>query len=285
MKIGIIGNGFVGNATKQLKCNDISTIMFDINPELCEPKGISLEDLLICEIIFICVPTPMKENGECYLDIVNKVVKQLNDLKFKNFIVIRSTVPIGTSDRLNTYFMPEFLTEKNYIVDFINNKNWIFGLLDKDKERDLLFKKYIENLFFLARKSERIKYNNVNFVLNKEAELIKLFRNCFLATKVSFCNEICEFCEKNDINYNNVRELAASDDRILHSHTYVPGHDGKKGFGGTCFPKDINSLLHQMKNSNVNSYVLSSVIERNENVDRKAKDWELNKGRAVVSSD
>ena len=197
MKLGIIGNGFVGNATKELNCSDIITMIFDINPSLCEPKGLILKDLLECKIIFICVPTPMSEDGKCHLNIVNNVVQELSDLKYKHFIVIRSTVPVGTCDDLNCYFMPEFLTEKNYINDFINNKNWIFGLLNKNNEKDLMFKKLIEKLFNHAKKNNKIKHNNVNFVLNKEAELIKLFRNCFLATKVSFCNEIYDFSQKN----------------------------------------------------------------------------------------
>ena len=109
-----------------------------------------------------------------------------------------------------------------------------------------------------------------------------MFKNCFLPTKVSFCNEMYEFCKIKNINYENVRKYACNDKRILHSHTRVPGHDGKFGFGGTCFPKDTSSLLYEMKKENMKSYVLQKVIERNEKVDRKEKDWENNKGRAVV---
>ena len=113
--------------------------------------------------------------------------------------------------------------------------------------------------------------------------MVKLFRNCFLATKVSFCNEIFEFCEKKGMNYENVRKLAANDDRILHSHTNVPGHDGKKGFGGTCFPKDTSSLKYEMSKIGMNPYILNAITERNEKVDRPEKDWCEDKGRAVIS--
>ena len=114
MKIGIIGNGFVGKATMQLECNDVEIYAYDINPEMCKPKGTSLNDMINCEIIFISVPTPMKENGECFLDIVQSVVNDLNKIDYDGHIVLRSTIPVGTSDSLNCFFMPEFLTEKNY---------------------------------------------------------------------------------------------------------------------------------------------------------------------------
>jgi nucleotide sugar dehydrogenase len=284
MNIGIIGNGFVGQATKQLECTEVKVLAYDIDPDLCSPKGLLLKDLLDCDIIFISVPTPMKSNGECYLTIIEDVVKQLREINFQNFIVLRSTVPVGTCNRLNIYFMPEFLTEKNYINDFINNKDWIFGLPDAKNEatRDNLFKLRIRTLFDSAKKCSRIKNNNVHFLTTDEAEMVKLYKNCFLATKVSFSNEIHQFCELKNINYENVRKHAANDDRILHNHTRVPGPDGKKGFGGTCFPKDAHNLRYEMKQSGMVPYVLHSIIERNEKVDRPEKDWNQKTGRAVT---
>jgi len=110
-----------------------------------------------------------------------------------------------------------------------------------------------------------------------------MFRNYYLATKVSFCNEIYDFCEKKGINYENVRNIAANDDRILHSHTSVPRHDGKKGFGGTCFPKDTSSLKYEMINTGIKPYIMEAIIERNEKIDRPEKDWKLNIGRAIIN--
>jgi len=280
MKIGIIGNGFVGKATTQLKCKDIQLYAYDINPNECDPIGLKLKDMNQCEMIFISVPTPMRSDGSCHLNIINSVLLDLKSNNYEGFIILRSTVPAGTCDKLNVYFMPEFLTEKNYIQDFIHNKDWIFGLLNQSK--DILFKTKINKLFNLAFQNNRIKYNNLHFVTNKEAEMIKMFKNCFLATKVSFCNEIYQFCEMKGINYENVRALAANDDRILHSHTKVPGHDGNKGFGGTCFPKDTSSLRYEMKTTGMKPYVMNAIIERNEKIDRPQKDWNNNKGRAVI---
>tara|TARA_Y100000782_G_C10125513_1_gene240575 strand:+ start:153 stop:1001 length:849 start_codon:yes stop_codon:yes gene_type:complete len=280
MIVGIIGNGFVGSALYQLKCKDIDILVYDINSELCIPKEIVLNDLNECDIIFISVPTPMSKNGSCYLNIIESVITDLQSINYNGFIVIRSTVPVGTCDKFNCYFMPEFLTEKNYMNDFVNNKNWIFGLLDVPE--DELIKEKIIKLFDLAYTNNKIIYNNISFVTNKEAEMIKIFRNCFLATKVSFCNEIYEFCEKKQINYEIVRKLATTDDRILTSHSIVPGPDGKRGFGGTCFPKDTSSLRYEMRKNNMTPYIMNAIIERNETVDRPEKDWLMDKGRVIV---
>lgn len=282
MKIGVIGNGFVGKATCTLECKEVKLLCYDINPDLCSPKGCTLNMISECDLIFISVPTPMMKDGSCYLKILESVINDLSTIKDLNDIcvVIRSTVPPGTADRLNCFFMPEFLTEKNYLNDFKNNPQWIFGL--KGTEQDEKFKYLIELLFHLSKEYKQIKYDKCTFLLNKEAEMVKLFRNTFLATKVSFCNEIYDYCLSENINYNNMIKFACDDNRIGHSHSMVPGHDGMRGFGGTCFPKDINNLLTLMNNNGVSSYILKNVIKRNIEVDRVEKDWESDKGRAFV---
>ena len=282
MKIGIIGNGFVGKATNILKNDNVELIIYDIDPKLCNPIGTSLNDICNTDIVFISVPTPMNSDGSCHIGILQSVVNNIKNIcnLDENLIVIRSTVPPGTSDDLNCYFMPEFLTEKNFVNDFINNQHWIFGL--KVKSQDSIFIEKMSELFNLSYQAEKIKFNNLHFVTNKEAEMIKLFRNNYLSVKVGFCNEIAEFCDKKDINYENVRTLAVLDPRIGESHSQVPGHDGRKGFGGTCFPKDTNNLKCEMKKTGMKSYIIENVVERNENVDRPEKDWNSNKGRAVV---
>jgi nucleotide sugar dehydrogenase len=288
MRIGVIGNGFVGKATSLLECKDIDLIVYDIVPEICRPIGTTLYDICKCDLVFISVPTPMNKNGSCHLNILKNVISDIrkiqNKLNIEHLIIVnRCTVPVGTSDDFNCNFMPEFLTEKNFKEDFINNPDWIFGLNQgKSKKTDELFKNKITNLINLSYKNNCIKSNKVHFVNNKEAEMIKLFRNNFLSTKIAFCNEIYEFSQLCGMNYETVRELATRDPRIGQSHTNVPGHDGKIGYGGTCFPKDTNNLLHQMKEKGMKSYIVKSTIERNEEVDRSEKDWNSNKGRAVI---
>ena len=283
LHIGIVGNGFVGKATRQLESSSVQFLVYDVCPDQCSPPGLTLQELSSCHIIFICVPTPMDSTGKCYLHIVESVVEQLKSVinKEHTSLVIRSTVLPGTSDRLGCYFMPEFLTEKNFINDFIECSDWIFGLLG-DSKKDELFQKNISTLFECAYNEDKIKYNKLHFCMNREAEMIKYFRNCYLATKVSFCNEMDEFCRMKGINYENVRELATRDKRIGSSHTNVPGHDDKRGFGGTCFPKDTSALLYEMNQMNMKSYVLSSVVHRNMEVDRNEMDWNKNKGRCVI---
>jgi UDPglucose 6-dehydrogenase len=283
MNIGIIGNGFVGKATKILKSQKINVLTYDIVPELCEPIGLTLEELCKeCEIIFISVPTPSNKDGSCHLNILKSVISDM--IKFidlnRKIVVIRSTIPPGTSDNLNCYFMPEFLTEKKFERDFIENKDWIFGL--KNTSQDVIFKEKINYLINASFQQGKIKYNNINYLKNSEAEMVKLFRNNFLALKVSFCNEIAEFCNLKNINYENVRKQAVKDLRIGNSHTSVPGHDGHYGYGGTCFPKDSKSLLYEMGKIDMKSYIIKSMDERNDNVDRKESDWKENKGRSVV---
>jgi UDPglucose 6-dehydrogenase len=231
----------------------------------------------------------MKRNGSCDLSIVKSAIKDLTKAGVrKNKIVLRSTVPVGTSEKLKVNFMPEFLTEQNWQSDFYNNSLWVFGMdniNDVTQTGDVmnfnsnlnLFRSLLER----AKKFDKIKEDAVTFVSTKNAETIKYGRNSFLATKVSFFNEIQEFCINNSLNYELVRSLICADDRIGGSHSKVPGPDGKRGYGGTCFPKDVASMLHQMKKSKVQTMVLKNVQNRNEKVDRPEKDWQSDKGRAV----
>jgi UDPglucose 6-dehydrogenase len=280
MKIGIVGNGYVGGATALLKNRNVDVLIYDIDEEKCSPKGISMDDIAGCAFVFVCVPTPMDKEGKCSLHLVEGVVEDLVKRGLDGTrIVIKSTVPVGTSRRLGTMFMPEFLTEQNWRHDFLSQKNWILGTNERnDKVRDELY-----SIFDSAWHDGVLSHRpHMTFSTSEEAELTKYVRNSFLATKVSFFNEIEEFCRINNISYRKVRELTLYDERIGDSHTSVPGPDGKRGFGGTCFPKDVSSLLHQILDKGMISYILMAARNRNIDIDRKEKDWENNKGRAVV---
>ena len=279
-KIGIIGNGFVGKATLTLQCDDIEVLCYDINPELCVPKGTTLHDLMACCAVFVSVPTPINAAGKTSMKYVDAVLAQLRELRYGGFTVIRSTVPVGTSDQYNCCFMPEFLTEKNAIHDFVNNSNWIFGC-NYDENKDA-FMALMTSIIRAAHAHKKIAHDRITFMHNKEAEMVKYFRNTFLATKISFCNEIHAFCDKQGIDYARMVDVAAEDARISKSHTAVPGHDGRFGFGGTCFPKDISSLRAQMDEADVQHTLLDAVIYRNDTIDRAEKDWMHDVGRAVV---
>ena len=268
MKLGIIGNGFVGKATKMLECKEITIISYDLNPHLCDPQGTTIEDVALCDIIFISVPTPMNKDGSCHLNIVEGVVEKLRTIGCNKPLVLRSTVPPGTSERLGCSFMPEFLTEANAVFDFINNKEWIFGV-DDDSVKPLL-----QNMITTAFSYNRITYNKITFLTTKESEMVKMFRNNFLTVKVSLCNELYNWCRAKDIDYDRVRTVAFSDSRIGLSHTKVPGPDGKHGFGGTCFPKDINSAISDMISVSTYPVILKAANTRNNKLDRSSRDWE-----------
>ena len=279
MKIGVVGCGFVGKATKNFASTS-KCLVYDINPDLCCPKGLQFSDLYEAQVIFVCVPTPMNKDNSVHIDIVKDTVTKLKDIVEKNCpIIVRSTVPPGTCDDLNVFFMPEFLTEKNFIEDFKNTNNWIIGY---PENYNLTQKIRIEYIIEKAFKNKYIFSEKIHFVKNKEAEMIKYFKNSFLATKVSFCNEIYQFCKKREIDYDTVIDHVCLDNRINKSHTQVPGHDGKFGFGGTCFPKDCEGLLSEFIKHDVKSIVLKSSLERNKTIDRVDQEWNLDVGRAVL---
>jgi len=197
---------------------------------------------------------------------------------------LRSTVPVGTSDKLGVFFMPEFLTEKNFLQDFVNNEDWIFGIPEScDISMKERFIHTLTSLFEKAYHYERISSNKLHFISARDAEMIKMSRNCFLAIKTSFCNELYQFCMKKNVNYENVRHFLSIDKRIGPSHTQVPGPDGHFGFGGTCFPKDLSSLCYEMDKEDCPSYISKAAKQRNEKIDRPEQDWKNDKGRAVVN--
>lgn len=286
--LGIIGNGFVGNATSHFNNTSIDILIYDISPDKCEPPGLSLSELCVrSDCIFICLPTPMSPDGSCYLGIIENVIKDMQKhIDFNTIpVILRSTVPVGTCNDLNCYFMPEFLTEANASRDFKNTECWIFGLKNEVAHvyQNTKIKGIMESVLLLNKSSGNIVTNETKYVSTSEAEAIKLFKNTFLAVKVGFCNEFYRFCENNDVNYRNVIEGVVTDKRITVSHTSIPGKNGKFGFGGTCFPKDISSLQYQMLISEVDSPIVDAVIKRNNEIDRKEQEWKKDKGRAVVS--
>jgi UDPglucose 6-dehydrogenase len=271
MKILIIGFGFVGKATYILKNEDLEVFTYDIDPNLCNPRDIQLAEIVpTVDVVFIALPTPTNIDGSCYTRLIDKYIRELNH----KFIVIRSTVPIGYCDSKEVFFMPEFLTEANWEQDFIHNKHWLFGIYENcPTEKEERFKLLIGEMIESAYRNGSVKYNNIHFGKNKEMEMNKLIRNTFLATKVSYFNEIYDLTEKLNINYKNVVEFVKLDERIGDSHMTCPGYGGYRGYGGTCFPKDTCSLYNQFMKNDMKSYILQASLDRNERHDRPQRDW------------
>ena len=281
MVIGIVGQGFVGLAVKigfephyELETYD----KYDKDKSTCD----NLFDLVMeCDVIFVCVPTPMNKDGSCHTDIVEEVITEINEIvletesypyHIKPIVVIKSTVPPGTTDRLHSknrgldvIFNPEFLTEINFIEDFKNQNRIILGGIRRGTS--LLRQVY----------SKVFPHATIVKTGAKHAEMVKYFTNCFLATKVSFANEMKVLCDKIGIDYDKVVEYATYDERLGKSHWAVPGPDGDYGFGGHCLPKDISAIV----NGYDDMELLQAVLKVNDKV-RKNRDWEQMKGRAVV---
>ena len=275
--IGVVGNGFVGHAMTGLRPN-VEVLIWDNDPDKIEPSDLTFEDFVYrSAVIFVAVPTPMRADGSCDLRIVESVVTQIREESPNQHIVFRSTVLPGTSERLGVSFMPEFLTERNWEEDFKKCSPWIIGTHCDEIDATL-------SEVFSDAHAEGLGSIDSDVLVRTtptEAELIKYVRNCFLSVKVSFFNEIRCLCDSLNLDYDVVRDLASVDSRIGSSHTQVPGPDGKRGYGGTCFPKDTNALSKFMEGIDVKSPVLDSAILRNETIDRKGKDWYDDKGRAV----
>ena len=278
MKIGIVGQGYVGMAVNTIfKCHyEVDTYDIDSSKRTCD----SLSELANkVKIIFVCVPTPMNNDGSCCLNIVNEVIDDINNISkidgVQRVIILKSTVVPGTTIELNKkyryvsiVFNPEFLTEANFIEDFKNQDRIIIGGQQPDLE-------LVKNLYLKVFPKSSIVETD-----SKYAEMVKYFINTFLALKVSFANEMKMICDKLNINYNKIVEYSIHDNRLGKSHWAVPGPDGKKGFGGSCFPKDIKALIHLCKQINIDEKLLTAAWESNLGV-RPEKDWEKLKGRAV----
>lgn len=272
MNIGIIGQGFVGSAVYQKFKSFFDIYTFDLKDSL---SNSSLKEILKkCKIVFVCVPTPMNSDGTCDSNIVEGVLSDLN--KAKEIIAVnKSTVPPGTTEKFNKKFKnleivfnPEFLTERNAIEDF-NNQNRI--ILGGPRSATTILKQVYSKVFPNAYV---IKTGSTH------AEMVKYFTNSFLATKVSFANEMHELCEALNLDYDKVVEYATLDKRIAKSHWAVPGPDGDFGFGGHCFPKDLSAIINIAKDLNTTNNVLRSAQKTNHKL-RKNRDWEVMLGRAV----
>ena len=217
----------------------------------------------------------MRKDGTCYTGIVEEVIREINETANDHIVVIKSTVPPGTTDRFNhefsnvtVIFNPEFLTEENFLDDFKNQNRIILGGSRKgtNKLRQIYSKVF--------PKATIVKTGD------KHAEMVKYFTNCFLATKVSFANEMYNICEQLDLDYDKIVEYATYDERLGKSHWAVPGPDGDFGFGGHCLPKDLSAIVNTF-----NTYGLLEAVEEVNDQVREDRDWEHMVGRAVLEEE
>jgi UDPglucose 6-dehydrogenase len=271
-KIGIVGNGFVGNAVYQNIKGFYRTFVYDKD----ETKTINtLEEVLECQVIFVCLPTPMTsaDGGSCNLNIINDFFSSLP--KTNSIFVIKSTVPIGTTAKLRAFRQdlkivhnPEFLTAANAVEDFRRAERNVIGGSPED-------------CITVASVLKTVLPKTINIIMSSdESEAVKYFANSFLAVKVAYFNTLYDLCEKTGMDYQNIVHGIATDSRIGSSHTKTPGPDGDRGFGGTCFPKDINALIQTLKENEINANILKEVWEYNKTI-RNNWDWAANKSAVL----
>ncbi len=256
MRISIIGYGFVGKALGSALTKHVE--LQKIDPKL----NTSTKDIqrFQPEIIFICVPTPMDQDGGQDISILKQIISEIKSFNINTLVVVKSTIlPIYVAEIENELpsfvYNPEFLREKHANEDFINSKMIIFG---GKKESCLRLSEFYIN--FLKCKS-----NEHTFTDPISASFIKYIINCFLATKVIFFNEFHKLFESSDAkeDWTSFIKILTKDDRLGSSHMDVPGHDGRLGFGGACLPKDSNAIVKYAKSLNTELSVLSAAIKTN----------------------
>lgn len=288
--IGIIGQGFVGTAVMRGFRWHANIVTYDIKDGVHwykEGEDVFVEDHhvwfdndIVDRIdgpIFLCLPTPMRPYGSCDTRIVEGALQRLDEFCRDLIVVIKSTVPPGSTERWNEkykhlqiVFNPEFLTEANAVEDFKNQDRIVLG--------------GPPTAVAVAQKLYNQAFPGVPVVKMRstEAEMVKYMTNVALAVKVSLANELKQVCDAVGADYDTVREAARLDKRLGNTHWNVPGPDGHLGFGGSCFPKDLNALIHTAETLGVQVPVMVAAWVKNQEV-RPERDWEQLKGRAVVS--
>jgi len=296
MKLVIIGTGYVGLVSgtcfsemgNNVICVDVDATKIEnlkkgILP-IYEPglesmvlknlKGGSLhfttnlsEAIQDAKIIFIAVGTPMGEDGSADLQYVVEVAKAIGESMQEKLIVVnKSTVPVGTADKVKKTIQkvletrkvaiefdvvsnPEFLKEGAAIVDFMKPDRVIIGA---DSDYAIEKMKQLYTPFFMSH--ERFITMDI-----RSAEMTKYAANAMLATKISFMNEVANICEKVGADANQVRIGIGSDNRIGYSFIY-PGC----GYGGSCFPKDVKALIKTAEDHNYKATLMTAVEEVND---------------------
>ncbi|MBX4212090.1 hypothetical protein KW787_01370 [Candidatus Pacearchaeota archaeon] len=273
MKIGIIGAGVVGGATGRAlekKHNIMYYDKFKMGMQDIEP--IAKE----AEIAFICVPTPMGVHGEMDYSAIDHSLNYLyENIRNRNpqdlIAVIRSTAVSGTTDEFEKKypfkfaFNPEFLREKHSDEDMKNTDRVVIGTNIPDVG-DKLVEMYKEVF-------PEAKYY---IVPTKTAEMIKYGANVMLASQIAVANELYNICKASNVDYDKVKEIMLHDKRIGRNID-VPGPDGDFGFGGKCFPKDLNALIYLAQSNHYQPHLLREIWRSNE-AWRKNKDWLSIKG-------
>jgi|TARA_R110002110_G_scaffold84193_2_gene218703 UDPglucose 6-dehydrogenase len=260
--VGVIGGGFVGSAVAfgfgSSNSYDFEVKVYDLDPN---KSTHSFEETVTqSDFIFMCLPTPSREDMSIDLSYIEKSMEQVSKLvdPFEQTVVIKSTVIPGTCRRLskkyglNIVSNPEFLTERRAKWDFINAAQVVIGSDEKDAGSKVrsLYQKRFSSMKYLVTDSTT-------------AEFVKYMLNCFFSVKLSFMNEMYQVGQSFGVDWGDAVTGLVSDSRVGDSHVTVPGPDGKFGFGGHCFPKDINAMIRFAERLGVDTKVLKAAWDKN----------------------
>jgi UDPglucose 6-dehydrogenase len=274
VKIGIVGGGVVGRAIARCSLEHVDEVR--VSDDLPERSTHNLIVTLASDIIFICVPEDRVE--DCF----EEMLMHKTEVHRQRNFVLKSTVPIGTTRRLtekyslpNLVHSPEFLTSRCAMTDAQMPARNIIGVPFPHRSADdwKLFtgnNRAAQELGILY--ATRFPGVVAHLMSSDESEAVKLFTNGFFAVKIAYFNEIRALADKLGLRWDKVLAGMLSDGRIAHSHTQVPGPDGKFGFGGKCLPKDLETLIIQLDgvdSSGAQAAVCRAVLYRNEKIDRK----------------
>ena len=237
MKLGIVGHGFVGTAVDHGFTKDVQK--FIVDPKHNSTNTIAALIAFRPAAVFVAVPTPQLETGECNTEILEGVMLQLNKSKGL-LVIVKSTVPAYKLQKiqdecinLRIVYNPEFLTEKNYIDDFVNPPMHVFGGVNADTDS-------VEKLYKEHSGCAECPVYKTDIVT---ASMVKYCINGLLATKVTFMNEMYDILKAaKGTDWKTFTEIISNDPRVGKTHMKVPGNDGQRGYAGSCFPKDTNAL-------------------------------------------
>lgn len=245
MKIGIAGYGFVGKAHEGVLKDYHDLIIYD-------PALGHYGDLRHADAIIVCVSTPQGSHGGCHMDNVYCIIEDNPNVP----ILIKSTISVeGWETLIDAFphtsitFSPEFLRAATALEDFKNNDTILLGGGNTG---------FWADIFVTA-----MGKIDIDIAKPKELILTKYARNSFLALKVAYFNQMYDLCKKLGIDYEQVRRYTILDNRIDESHTTITE---ERGFGGHCFPKDVNALIKTAERDNVDLSILKNAVEYNRNI-------------------
>lgn len=281
LQIGIIGHGFVGKAVEYgFDTKKVEKYIVDPN------YGTTVETMfenMVPDIAFIAVPTPMGSDGAIDSSIIEDVFHSLKNANRNTIAVVKSTITPAIVQKLESIYPrvvynPEFLTERNAADDFVNAPMLVLGGRNTD-DLEYINWAYIEH--------SKCVPCPVHYTDLEGASMVKYTLNCFLSTKVLFFNQMNDVFNKSGtkMTWDGFLDIIRGDERIGDSHMSVPGPDGRRGYGGACFPKDTTAMKYYAESLGVPFTQLHETIRANQEIRKQYTDLDAREKEQNVNFD